>query len=82
MSDPSPSFAPFDRALHRRRLDRAASGFSAVGFLKTRAAMDAVERLEAILREFPVAVDLGDEEQILLCCRSARCSTPSRSPAN
>lgn len=59
MSDTTPSFAPFDRALHRRRLDRAAKGFSAVGFLKTRAALDAVERLEAILREFPVAVDLG-----------------------
>jgi SAM-dependent methyltransferase len=62
MSDPSPSFVPFDRALHRRRLDRAAKGFSAVGFLKTRAAMDAVERLEAILREFPVAVDIGSRD--------------------
>ena len=30
-----------------------------MGFLKTRAAQDAVERLEAILRRFPVAVDLG-----------------------
>src|SRR4051812_44615359 len=37
----------FDRALHRRRLDRAAAGFSAAGFLKERAAVDAVERLEA-----------------------------------
>ena len=63
MSDPSaPSlgaFAPFDRALHRRRLDRAAPRFATAGFLKTRAAQDAVERLEAILRRFPVAVDLG-----------------------
>ncbi len=49
----------FDRALHRRRLDRAAAGFSAAGFLKQRAAKDAVERLEAIMREFPLAVDLG-----------------------
>ena len=49
----------FDRALHRRRLDRAAQGFSAAGFLKARAAQDAVERLETIMREFPVAVDLG-----------------------
>ncbi len=62
MSDPSPTFAPFDRALHRRRLDRAAKGFGAVGFLKTRAALDAVERLEAILREFPVAVDIGSRD--------------------
>jgi len=49
----------FDRALLRARLDRAAPGFSAAGFLKARAAEDAVMRLEAILREFPVAVDLG-----------------------
>jgi SAM-dependent methyltransferase len=49
----------FDRALHRARLDRAAPGFSAAGFLKARAAADAVERLEAIVREFPLAVDLG-----------------------
>ena len=49
----------FDRALLRARLDRAAPGFDTAGFLKARAAEDAVMRLEAILREFPVAVDLG-----------------------
>jgi len=49
----------FDRRLHRRRLDRAAAGFGAANFLKLRAAEDAVERLEAILRSFPRAVDLG-----------------------
>ena len=49
----------FDRALHRRRLDRAAEGFSAAGFLKARAAEDAVMRLDAIMRSFPRAVDLG-----------------------
>jgi SAM-dependent methyltransferase len=49
----------FNRALHRRRLDRAAEGFSAAGFLKARAAEDAVVRLEAIMRSFPRAVDLG-----------------------
>ena len=49
----------FDRALHRRRLDRAAEGFSAAGFLKARAADDVVVRLEVIMRSFPVAVDLG-----------------------
>ncbi|MGR4862390.1 methyltransferase domain-containing protein [Caulobacter sp. LARHSG274] len=49
----------FDRALLRARLDRAAPGFPAAGFLKARAAEDAVMRLEAILREFTVAVDLG-----------------------
>jgi SAM-dependent methyltransferase len=35
----------FDRALHRRRLDRAARGYA--GFLKRRAAEDIVERLAA-----------------------------------
>ena len=49
----------FDRPLHRRRLDRAAANFSAAGFLKARAAQDVVERLEAIMRSFPRAVDLG-----------------------
>jgi len=49
----------FDRDLHRRRLDRAAPGYGAADFLKARAAADAVERLEAIMRDFPLAVDLG-----------------------
>jgi SAM-dependent methyltransferase len=49
----------FDRALHRLRLDRAAPGYGAADFLKRRAAGDAVERLETIMRSFPLAVDLG-----------------------
>jgi len=49
----------FDRRLHRQRLDRSAAGFGAANFLKARAATDAVERLEAILRSFPLCVDLG-----------------------
>jgi SAM-dependent methyltransferase len=49
----------FDRALHRRRLDRAAKGFGGAGFLKARAAEDAVMRIETIMRTFPLAVDLG-----------------------
>jgi SAM-dependent methyltransferase len=49
----------FDRPLHRRRLDRAAPRFASANFLKTRAALDTVERLEAILRSFPLCVDLG-----------------------
>lgn len=57
MSGTSPLL--FDRALHRRRLDRAAPGYAAAGFLKARAAEDAVVRLEAIMRRFPLAVDLG-----------------------
>jgi SAM-dependent methyltransferase len=49
----------FDRELRRRRLDRAARGFSRAAFLKQRAAEDLVARLEAVRREFPLAVDLG-----------------------
>jgi len=49
----------FDRALHRKRLDRAAPGFAGADFLQRRAALDLVERLEAIMRDFPVAVDLS-----------------------
>ncbi|MES2035897.1 MAG: methyltransferase domain-containing protein [Pseudomonadota bacterium] len=49
----------FDRALHRRRLARAAAGYDQASFLKRRAAEDAVMRLETIMRRFPLAVDLG-----------------------
>ena len=59
---PSASPGPprlFDRALHRKRLDRAAAGFAAADFLQRRAALDLVERLEVIMRDFPRAVDLS-----------------------
>ena len=49
----------FDRALHRLRLDRAAGRYGQADFLKARVAADVVKRLEAIMRSFPVAVDLG-----------------------
>jgi SAM-dependent methyltransferase len=52
----------FDRALLRRRLDRAAAGFGAARFLKARVAEDAVLRLESIMRSFAVAVDLGTRD--------------------
>ena len=57
-----PSASPpriFDRDLLRRRLDRAAPGYPGADFLKRRAAGDIVMRLEAIMRDFPRAVDLG-----------------------
>lgn len=57
MSDTPPLL--FDRALHRARLDRAAPGYGAADFLKRRAAEDAAWRLSAILRDFPLAVDLS-----------------------
>lgn len=49
----------FDRALHRKRLDRAARDYAAADFLQRRAAEDVAERLEPIMRDFPTAVDLS-----------------------
>jgi SAM-dependent methyltransferase len=49
----------FDRALHRKRLDRAAAGYPGADFLQRRAAGDIAERLEAILQDFPLAVELS-----------------------
>jgi SAM-dependent methyltransferase len=60
MSAPPPIF---DRELHRRRLDRAAGGHA--GFLHERAAEDAADRLSAILRDFPLALDLGARDGAL-----------------
>jgi SAM-dependent methyltransferase len=49
----------FDRVLHRKRLDRAAPEYRQADFLQRRAAQDVAERLEAIMRDFPLAVDLS-----------------------
>lgn len=49
----------FDRALHRRRLARAAAGFGRADFLHRRVAEDLTERLEAIMRDFPLTVELS-----------------------
>lgn len=60
MSDTSASPPQiFDRALHRKRLDRAASGYGAADFLHRRAAEDIADRLVPIMRDFTVAVDLS-----------------------
>ena len=55
----------FDRALHRRRLDRAAGGFGQADFLRARVAADLVERLETVTRSFPVAAELGARNGLL-----------------
>lgn len=58
----SPSPLPprlFDRALHRKRLTRAAPGFAEADFLHRRAALDLAERIAPILRTFPLAVELS-----------------------
>jgi SAM-dependent methyltransferase len=57
-----PNHAPprlFDRDLHRKRLDRAASGYAGADFLQRRAAYDIAERLAPIMRTFSLAVDLS-----------------------
>jgi len=58
MPSPAPPLL-FDRVLHRKRLDRAAGGFAGADFLHRRAALDIAERLEPILQDFPLAVDLS-----------------------
>jgi SAM-dependent methyltransferase len=65
----------FDRALHRARLERAAASFGAANFLKARAAGDLVDRLEEIVRDFPVAVDLGARDGAF---RRALADSPAR----
>jgi SAM-dependent methyltransferase len=56
----NPTTAPilFDRALLRARQDRASRGKLAT-FLLDRVADDAVERLQAVLRDFKSAADIG-----------------------
>ncbi|HWN77438.1 MAG TPA: SAM-dependent methyltransferase, partial [Bradyrhizobium sp.] len=57
---PNPSIAPvlFDRALLRARQSRASRAGPAA-FLLDRVAEDLVERLQAVLREFNSATDIG-----------------------
>jgi NADH dehydrogenase [ubiquinone] 1 alpha subcomplex assembly factor 5 len=50
---------PFNRALLRQRRDRAAAWFSAVNFLKLRAADMLADRLFDMAERFPLALDLG-----------------------
>jgi SAM-dependent methyltransferase len=54
----------FDRRLVRRRRDRAARG-GAERFVHAHAARDLAERLTAIRRSFPLAVDLGCGDGVL-----------------
>jgi NADH dehydrogenase [ubiquinone] 1 alpha subcomplex assembly factor 5 len=49
----------FDRALLVRRRDRVAAGAERHEFLLARVADDLIERLGAVQRRFPVAIDLG-----------------------
>ena len=53
------SMTIFDRRLVRKRRDRAAAGFAAHDFLVREAADRLADRLDDVLRRFPVALDLG-----------------------
>ncbi|HEY5071801.1 MAG TPA: methyltransferase domain-containing protein [Caulobacteraceae bacterium] len=55
----------FDRALHRRRLDRAARRFGGADFLVGRAAVDLAARLRMVNRAFPIAVEMGARQGVL-----------------
>ncbi len=56
--NPSP-MQVFDRALHARRRARAAANFDAHDFLIRRVADEIADRLAAVRRDFPLALDLG-----------------------
>ncbi len=55
----------FDRTLHRARLSRAASRYADADFLKRRAVEDVIERLDAIKRDFPTAIELSARTGLL-----------------
>jgi len=59
VADPPDGHRVFDRALVRRRRDRAAPGFTAFDFLIREAADRMADRLCDIRRNFPVAAELG-----------------------
>jgi SAM-dependent methyltransferase len=59
MSAPSGPPVIFDSHRRAARLRRSAARFASADFLHVRAADDAVDSLEATLRDFPVAVDLS-----------------------
>ncbi|ESQ81318.1 class I SAM-dependent methyltransferase [Asticcacaulis sp. YBE204] len=52
----------FDRQLLRRRIGRAASGFSAANFLKTRSIEDILDTLSAVNRRFGTALEIGSRD--------------------
>jgi NADH dehydrogenase [ubiquinone] 1 alpha subcomplex assembly factor 5 len=51
--------AIFDRALLRRRRERAAPGFAGVDFLVREVALRLIERVADVRRRFPLALELG-----------------------
>lgn len=58
-SEPSAQDKPFDRSLRRIRRDRAARSWADHGFLQVHMAVEIVERLRAVQRDFSRALILG-----------------------
>ncbi len=52
----------FDRALHRRHLDRASGALGAAQHLRLRVSEDFVQRLGLVRRDFDLAIDLAARE--------------------
>ncbi|MFN3228604.1 MAG: class I SAM-dependent methyltransferase [Asticcacaulis sp.] len=63
MRDSPPAL--FDRRLYRTRLDRAAPRYAEASFLKARVSADILDTLSAILRDFPLMLDLGARDGTL-----------------
>jgi NADH dehydrogenase [ubiquinone] 1 alpha subcomplex assembly factor 5 len=78
--------APFNRALHRQRRQRAAADFGTVDFLKKAMASGIEERLADINRRFALALDLGAHQgwqagaiaaKLIACDMSAKMLAPA-----
>jgi SAM-dependent methyltransferase len=85
----SPSEGPpriFDAARRQARLAQSAARFGQADFLHARAAANAAESLEAILRDFPVAVDIsahpGVFERAVLSSDAASRVGPIQTPVS
>lgn len=62
---PSPAVEVFDRALLRRRRDRAAQHIGDFDFLLREVASNLLSRLDLIKKEFPLVLDLGAHNGLL-----------------
>ncbi len=68
----------FDPARVRARRARAAGGFSAADFLARRAATDLADRLDAVMRTFPRALELAPRGALLAEAIAARPAAQAR----
>lgn len=62
---PTDPMTVFDRRSVRHHRDRAAATLAECGFLLERVALDMADRLEDVVRPFPMALDLGARDGVL-----------------